>query len=137
MLSAALAAGMIVGGTSTSIAMPRPCQPIAKADHVHPSAGDASGHGWWEEGTCNSAGATVGIALWMLWTSDGRWHEMASNIRGGIRPGGGSGGNTGRVTARAHCKDSSKRTWYSVATVVVTGGDDEFTSAKQSIGCRA
>src|SRR5436853_788131 len=64
--------------------------------------------------------AQVGIAIWMLWTSDGKWHEMDSRV-GTVPPGGGAGK---RVTAKAPCKDGSTRTWHSTASVVVTGGSD-------------
>lgn len=132
---AALTAGMTLGltGTATAPAMVRPCQPIARADNVHTSSGDASSHGWWLQGTCNSAAAQVGIALWMKWTSDGQWHQMASKI-GTVAPGGGSGN---RVTARATCKDGSTRTWHSTASVTLTGGGDTETSPNVSIPCRA
>jgi len=71
--------------TSPAPAVPQdtyPCQPIADGDNVHESTkptGYASGHGWWEQGTCPSGVNTVTITLYEFWTSDREWHPMDTN----------------------------------------------------------
>jgi hypothetical protein len=111
------------------------CKPIANGDYVHVSSGQASGHGWWTQGTCTDPYATVAISLQELWTSDGTWHGGYGPNSSTERPGSGS---ATRVTAKQTCKDTSKRYWRSVVSVVLEdGSSDTTTTDKQYIACRA
>lgn len=110
-----------------------PCSPQAKGDNVHTSSGDASGHGWWLEGTCSEPYGTVDVQLWEKVGST--WEEKA-NSEGSIPSGGGS---PARVTARAVCASDESTYWRSAVAVVVSGleyGSDDTATPAVEIPCR-
>jgi len=47
------------------------CTPEPQGDNVHASGGDASGHGWWLEGSCTAPYATVTVQLY-----EGKYSEV-------------------------------------------------------------
>lgn len=111
------------------------CSPIADGDHVHgPSSGDASGHGWWLRGNCKVNLARVQILLQE--SIGGTWGDVGMPGVGTVPAGGGSGR---WVNARATCASSTQTKWRSVINVSTIGqpGADEFTTATQSLACRA
>jgi hypothetical protein len=113
-----------------------PCQPIAAGDHVHYSGGDASGHGWWYQGSCGGySGSLVSVTLYEEIRN--KWVEKAENTRENTRPGKGS---ANRVTARAKCRSSARSFWYSQVSVVVGGevyGGDDASTPAQWVDCHA
>jgi hypothetical protein len=112
------------------------CTPEARADHVHYSKGDASGHGSWDLGDCvGDSFATVTIQLQERLS--GVWRNKgALGIKLSVSPGGGAGR---RATARAKCKNRKKTHWRSVVGVVVFGlseGIDTIHSPNVVVACR-
>jgi len=109
------------------------CTPEPQGDNVHASGGDASGHGWWLEGSCTAPYATVTVQLYE--EVNGTWEEKAS--ADGSLPSGGGSGN--RITARAVCASSTATNWRSYVSAVVYGeqyGSAQIETPVVSIACR-
>src|SRR5579875_2129660 len=109
------------------------CQPHAFGDYVHVSGTDASGHGWWTEGTCSASSGFVTVQLQDL--QFGNWHNVGTAASGSIPAGGGSGN---RITARAACVSNAIGTWRSYVNVDVSGpayGSDLIYTPAQNIAC--
>lgn len=113
------------------------CSFFTRGDNVHvsSSAFEASGHGWWINGNCNSTSAVVTVQLQQYY-SDGSWRNTGTVGRATVRSGGGSGN---RATGRAACYSSSATGWRSVIDVNVVGILDDprkLTTPSQNILCR-
>lgn len=123
---------------SATVRMPNPCKPIAVGDFVHVSStppATASGHGWWNRGSCTVPRATVVIDLQEHF-SDGSWRDKGTQGSGTFRPGGGAGH---RATGRATCTGGTALTgWRSVVNVETVGqfGVDSVTTSARNIDCR-
>lgn len=112
-----------------------PCHPVAVGDYVHVSSGDASGHGWWEPGTC--AGGTAYVCVQLQEDLGGSWQWKGSGTCAYLpTPGGGSGK---RVTTRVTCASTEKTSWRSNVSVNYEGeelGIDSIYTPAQSLACR-
>lgn len=123
-----------IAASNTSPDDSTPCTPVAQGDYVHVSSGDASGHGWWQPGTCTAGTDVVGVTL-EEYLGDA-WEQEAW-ATGTVKPGGGSGN---RVTARKTCSSATMTYWRSVVVVSVGGeesGQAQTTTDQQDIACRA
>lgn len=129
------------GGGTGSSAPPVPvnpdaaagCTPFAQGDNVHPSSGDASGHGWWTigDGGCPNEKAKVTVGL-QEYFSDKTWHNEGSVGTASVYPGGGS---ANRAVARATCASTVPAGWRSYVIVAIGNGASGYTPA-QNIACR-
>lgn len=103
--------------------------------HVSSSALEASGHGWWINGDCDTTTAVVTVQLQEFF-SDGTWRNKGTVGRATVRSGGGS---ANRSTGRASCSNTSVTGWRSVVDVDLVGLADDpgkLTTSAQNIGCR-
>lgn len=103
--------------------------------HVSSSAFEASGHGWWVNGNCNTSSAVVTVQLQQYY-SDGSWRNVGTVGRSTVRSGGGAGN---RATGRGGCNNSSTTGWRSVIDVDLVGLADDpgkLTTPSRNIGCR-
>jgi hypothetical protein len=94
-------------------------QPSALGDNVHVTAGDASGHGWWLQGSCSNVKTPVTISLFEYF-SDGTWRQKGTEGYANVYPGGGS---ANRANARATCASLTPGiSWKSVVNVSIGNG---------------
>jgi hypothetical protein len=103
--------------------------------HVSSTAFEASGHGWWVNGNCDTTTAVVTVQLQQFY-SDGVWRNIGTVGRSTVRSGGGSGN---RATGRAACTGSALTGWRSVIDVDLVGLADDprkLTTAARNINCR-
>lgn len=103
--------------------------------HVSSSAFEASGHGWWVNGNCNTSTAVVTVQLQQYY-SDGSWRNVGTVGRSTVRSGGGAGN---RATGRGGCNNSSVTGWRSVIDVDLVGLADDpgkLTTPSRNIACR-
>ncbi|MFR9806433.1 hypothetical protein ACL02T_29715 [Pseudonocardia sp. RS010] len=100
------------------------CNFTTNGDYVHVSSGDASGHGWWVNGDCDTEYATVTVTL-QEYFADGTWHDISEG-EATVLSGGGRGK---RATARATCEDTSfMASWRTVVDVDLVGIIDDSTT---------
>jgi hypothetical protein len=103
--------------------------------HISSSAFEASGHGWWINGNCNTTFAVVTVQLQQYY-SDGSWRNVGTVGTATVRSGGGAGN---RATGRAVCNNNSVTGWRSVIDVDLVGILDsprKYTTATRNIACR-
>ena len=115
------------------------CSPSTGADdpHISSTGWAASGHGWWNKGTCTGATAHVTARLYEWYTngSTGGWVFKAKGGPTSLRPNSAGGG---RVTARKDCEAGNLTDWLNVVDVDVDGqADNSDVSERQNdITCR-
>jgi hypothetical protein len=123
------------GQRATNPAMVRPFNTfyLTNGDYVHITAGDASGHGWWEKlsGTATSAKVTI----WLEENLGGTWYiEATGTYTGGPGPGSGKWAN-----ARYTCiPTTSTYQWRSRIDVDIIGEQDppdQAITKTQSLHC--
>lgn len=125
------------GSSSDDVQAAAICTFTTNGDYVHvsSSAFEASGHGWWVNGNCNTSTAVVTVQLQQYY-SDGSWRNSGTVGRSTVRSGGGAGN---RATGRAGCNNSSTTGWRSVIDVDLVGLADDpgkLTTPSRNIGCR-
>jgi hypothetical protein len=127
-------------GTGSSVPPPIPgslapadaCTPYVDGDYVHVSSGDASGHGWWYQGTCPNQKTVVTIGL-QEYFSNGQWYDEGTLGTANVYPGGGS---ANRAVARVPCSGGVVPAgWRSYVIVTIGTGASAYTTA-QNIACR-
>lgn len=136
-VSAASDGSLSMDSTGSSEALAAVCVFTTRGDYVHvsSSAFEASGHGWWVNGNCNTSTAIVTVQL-QEYYSDGSWRNKGVVGRSTVRSGGGAGN---RATGRAACSNSSLTGWRSVVDVDLVGLADDpgkLTTPGRDIGCR-
>lgn len=102
--------------------------------HVSSSAFEASGHGWWVNGDCETATAVVTVQLEEYY-SDGSWRKVGTVGKKTVRSGGGS---SDRSTGRAGCTGSATVSWRSVIDVDLVGladDPDKLTTPVRDLSC--
>ncbi|ASU82568.1 hypothetical protein CDO52_07025 [Nocardiopsis gilva YIM 90087] len=112
------------------------CRFDTRGDRVHISstANEASGHGWWVNGDCDTTQAVVMVQLQQY--TGGSWNDVGRVGQETVRSGGGS---ANRATGRAACNSSATTTWRSVVDADLVGiVDDPFTRTTEprQIPCR-
>lgn len=97
------------------------CQPISLPDNPHYSAGDVSGHGLWEKGTCTASTATVWNCLYEFY-DDNTWRRKACSARVQLKP---KSVSNNRSTARRACDATNEAiSWRNHVDVDVDGQSD-------------
>lgn len=88
----------------------------SRADYVHVTRGEASGHAWWERigKNCNVSKSVVTIRLQAQ--KNGRWVNVTSNQKSTIGP-----GTYKRANARKACQGATRTTWRSAYEVDYLG----------------
>ncbi len=111
------------------------CTPVSGRDNPHPSAGDVSGHGWWDKGNCSNDRANVYNCLYE-WYTDNSWRQKACSPTKELWPGGGS---ANRTVARHACADTQRTSWRNHVNVDVIGEIDtgEWPYNQADVNCRA
>ena len=115
------------------------CSPSTGADdpHISSTGWAASGHGWWDKGTCSGATAHVTARLYEWYTngSSGGWVFKAKGGPTSLRPNSAGGG---RVTARKDCEAGNLTDWLNVVDVDVDGQADnsDVGERQNDITCR-
>lgn len=100
------------------------CEPTARGDNVHVTAGDASGHGWWLQGTCSNVKTPVTVSL-LEHFSDNTWRQVGTEGYKNVYPGGGS---ANRANARATCANTTPNiAWQAVVNVSIGAGDSDVS----------
>lgn len=133
---ASIVASPQAADASVSQAADDVCFFYTRGDYVHPSGGDASGHGWWDNIDCPTSLAVVTVQLEEYY-SDGVWRKKGTVGKATVRSGGGSGN---RATGRGACNGGTAKTgWRSVVDVDLVGisdSPDKLTTPAQNIACR-
>lgn len=92
------------------------CLFYTRFDDVHWSstAGDVSGHGWWDNGDC-PAGTRANITTYLEeYFSDGVWRTRNVGTKKNAYSGGGS---ANRANARVTCTGSAEVSWRTVTDI--------------------
>jgi hypothetical protein len=121
---------------SGDVAAKSPCTPDSGRDNPHASAtaGDVSGHGWWNKGTCTKPTAKVQNCLYE-WYTDNTWRQKDCSPKKTLKPGGGS---SRRTNARNTCVDTVETDWRNHVDVDVIDESDtgENKYRQATINCR-
>jgi hypothetical protein len=101
-------------------------------DYVHVTSGDASAHGWYEQGPGDPAGpVTIKVQLQAMEGPCGTWVNIGAPGVGTVKhPGGGSGN---RVNVRTKCAGTGSFTWRSVVSGHTAGevyGQPAYTAPR-------
>lgn len=98
---------------------PRNTLYLTNGDYVHITAGDASGHGWWEK--LSGTASTAKVTIWLEENLGGTWYvEATGTYTGGPGPGSGKWAN-----ARYTCiPTASNFQWRSRIDVDIIGEQD-------------
>lgn len=97
------------------------CTANTRGDYVHITAGQASGHGWWDNINCNTTLADVTIQL-QQYHADGIWRNIGVSNTKRVRSGGGAGH---RANARVTCRSTATTGWRSIVDVDLVGLVDD------------
>lgn len=128
-------APITIGSEGSTLAAAGVCAAVTRGDYVHVTYGQASGHGWWERGTCTATQADVTVQL-QQYFSDGSWRNSGSPGTRRIAP----NQTSTRANARVTCASTATTGWRSVVDVDIVGVIDDatkLTTPGQNIGCRA
>lgn len=98
---------------------PRNTLYLTNGDYVHITAGDASGHGWWEK--LSGTATTAKVTIWLEENLGGTWYvEATGTYTGGPGPGSGKWAN-----ARYTCiPTTGTYQWRSRIDVDIIGEQD-------------
>jgi hypothetical protein len=142
-LSAEMAVDRTTSSARSSDAAPSQaligCSPATGADdpHISSTGWAASGHGWWDKGSCSGSTAHVTGRLYEWYTngSSGGWVFKAKAGPTQLRPYSSGGG---RVTARKDCEAGNLTDWLNVVDVDVDGQVDnsDVGERQNDITCR-
>ncbi len=112
------------------------CRFNTLADRIHRSAGQASGHAWWENIDCDTNQAVVTARLQQ--NVGGSWEYAGSTGKKTVYSGGGS---ANRAVARANCNTSTQTQWRTVVDVDLVGIIDDpfrrYIETERPIACRS
>lgn len=111
------------------------CLAYTRGDDVHVTAGQASGHGSWDNVNCSATRADVIIQLQQYY-ADGVWRDVGAAGVKRVRSGGGGGR---RANARVTCFNTLVTGWRSVVDVDLVGlidDDSVLITPTQNLRCR-